>query len=441
MEINLSPLIKKKQLITIALTAIFILLAFQKLAFYLHFDFNFLLLLLALPFVIKKQDNTKSIRYGIIAIILLILYPILKISSIYYLAFICSLFFIFEYQYGKLSSIPLFLVMIISPAVFFFSEVIGFEIRLWLTKIATNILQLINNDFDYSGNIILIQGNEFHVDTECMGLKMVMLAMFITLIFITHKQQKKDGVISMLFIAISLAISYILVIISNLARIILITLFQSPPASFSHELIGVICFIIYVLLPLWYIVKAIPINKKKQTPKKESKFNKFVFPAFIFILLLLFSLYRFTNLDAKQLTKDNISLDYFSSDFSCTIDEHNVRKLTNDNYLVYIKPATGFYSADHSPIICWKGSGYKVMKEQIIEIKENKVYYNELKKGNDLLFSTWWYDCGHDKTTSQYKWRIKNLVNGDDYHLINVISDNKNDLIMKTEELLSEDIF
>lgn len=442
MEIGLKILLKNKLLITIALISIFILLTYQKLAFYVRFDFNFLLLLIVLPFVIKKQDNTKSIRYGIIAILLLMLFPLLKLSSIFFFAFICSLFFIYEYQYGKLSSIPLFLVIVVSPVAVFLSEVIGFEIRLWLTKIAVNILQFMNDDFDYSGNIILIGKNEFLVDSECMGLKMVLLSMFITLIFITYQQQRKNGLTCILFIALSLLISYILVVISNLARIILITLFQSPPETLSHELIGIICFIVYVVLPLWYIVKTLPIRKKVCTVENESKFNKLVFASFIVALLFFFVLYRFTNLGTKENAAQNdISLDYFPADFSCSTEEHDVRKLINEDYLIYIKPATSFYSADHSPIICWKGSGYKVVKEQIITIKNNKVYYSELKRDNDILYSTWWYDCGTDKTISQYKWRFNNLTKGDDYHLINVISDNREDLIIKTDKLLTENIF
>lgn len=442
MEISLKNIIKNKLFITVTLISIFVLLTFQKLAFYVRFDFNFLLLLLVLPFVIKKQNNSKSIRYGIIAIILLLLFPFLKLSSIFFFALICTLFFIYEYQYGKLSTIPLFLVIIVSPVAIFLCEVVGFEIRLWLTKIAAIILQFINSDYSYSGNIIIIGKNEFHVDSECMGLKMVLISMFISLIFITYQQQKKKGQINMFFIVLSLLISFILVVISNLARIILITLFQSPPETFSHELIGIICFIVYVVIPIWFIVKWIPVKVVENTEESNSQSNKYVFISFVVVLMFLFSLYRFTNIGAKDnVEPDMLSLDYFSDSFSSSLEEHNVLKLTNEDYLIYIKPVASFYSADHSPIICWKGSGYNVIKEQIISTSSIKVYYSELKKDNDILYSTWWYDSGKDKTISQYNWRFNNLVNGYDYRLINVISDNKDSLISKTDKLLTENIF
>lgn len=442
MEINCKSLGNKKLLVTIALISIFVLITFQKLAFYVRFDFNFLLLLMVLPFVLKKQNNIRSIRYGIVAIALLLLYPFLKLSSILFFSLICTFFFIYEYQYGKLSSIPLFLVVIVSPVSIFLSEVVGFEIRLWLTKVAAKILQFINSEYNYSGNIILIGKNEFHVDSECMGLKMVLLSMFVALVFITYHQRKKNGQIGLLSILMLLGTSYILVVFSNLVRIILITLFQSPPESFSHELIGVICFLVYAVLPLWYIVKIFPTSHKVGSDKTESEPNKFIFISVVIVLLVLFSVYRFTSIGSKDKPKQSdISLNYFSVDFCSSVQQHGVIKLTNDNYLIYIKPAASFYSADHSPIICWKGSGYKMVKEQIITTKKNKVCYSELQKDNDILYSTWWYDSGDDKTISQYKWRFNNLSNGDKYHLINVVSNNKIDLILKTEQLLSENIF
>jgi len=438
MEISIKNLLRNRLFITIALVSIFLLLSYQKLAFYVRFDFNFLLLLLVLPFVIKQQNSTKSIRYGVIAMVLLILFPFFKLSSIFFFSLVCTLFFIFEYQYGKLSSIPLFLVIIVSPVAIFLSEVVGFEIRLWLTKISATILQFVNSDYSYSGNIILIGKNEFYVDSECMGLKMVLLALFISLIFITYQQQRKKGQMNVFFILLSLCLSYTLVIVSNLARIILITIFQSPPDTFSHEVIGIICFIVYVVVPLWFIIKRLPVKVTEKTDTIGSPPNGFVFASFVIILLSFFALYHFTNLGVKNNdTPDTPALDHVFDGYSCSLEEHNVLKMTNENYLIYIKPAASFYSADHSPIICWKGSGYKVMKEQIISTSGNKVYYSELKKDKDILYSTWWYDCGTDKTISQYKWRFNNLLKGKRYFLMNVISDHKDSLILKTDQLMT----
>jgi exosortase N len=106
--------------------------------------------------------------------------------------------------------------------------------------------------------------------------------------------------------------------------------------------------------------------------------------------------------------------------------------------LIYVKPAVSFYSADHSPIICWKGSGYKIVQEQIIEINNQRVYFSELLQNNDHLYTTWWYDCGAEKTISQFKWRTRSLIKGNKYLLVNVIANDKTTLIEKTNDLLKQ---
>jgi exosortase N len=199
---------------------------------------------------------------------------------------------------------------------------------------------------------------------------------------------------------------------------------------------------VYVVLPLWYILKLLPYKSVEYSGKTNSKSNNLVFVSLVFTLLIMFSLFRFTSLGAKQVhSNEKLPVNYISSDFTCTVEEHNVLKLVNEDFLIYVKPAASFYSADHSPIICWKGSGYKVVKEQIIEAGNKKVYYSELKKGNDILHSTWWYDSGEDKTISQLKWRFNNLLNGDKNRLINVISNNRTDLIAESRLLLNKNIF
>ena len=257
----------------------------------------------------------------------------------------------------------------------------GFEIRLWLTEVATYFLQYIDPNYHHSGNIILIGEHEFHVDTACMGLKMVLLSLFITLIFLSYQQQQKNTHTHAFIIILFLMISYLLTIISNLTRIILITIFESHPETLSHEFIGILCFITYTVIPLWFLVKLIPIHSIKKKSQIGTTFNYTIFKSLIMVLLSLFTLYRFTDIGSKEkIQPEFVSLHYFSEDFSSSLEDHNVIKLTNEDYLIYVKQATNFYAADHSPIICWKGSGYEVTKEQIITIANAKVYFSELKK-------------------------------------------------------------
>jgi exosortase N len=444
MDLSVRSLVKGKYWDFSLLAILLILLTYQNLAFYVRFDLNFILLILVLPFVIRKQSHSRSLRYGFIAIGLLILYPFLKLSSIYFFAFICTLFFLYESQFRKLNTIPLFLVIIVSPVAIFLSEVVGFEIRLWLTKIAASLLDLFRNDISYFGNIIIINKQEFHVDAECMGLKMVLLALFIGLVFISFHQQRKRKDFSFFSIIITLLVSYLLVILSNLIRIILITLFQSLPGTFSHEIIGILCFCFYVIIPLWFFIKILP-NRLRDSSEIEiiRKINKAYYAILLAILFLLFGVFRFTDIGSKEFEEFNSSSLNIEDikEFQCSTEQHGVLKLTNDKLLVYLKPPTRFYSADHTPLICWKGSGYKINKEEMLNIGDMRVYYSELKQGQDILYSTWWYDSGDDKTISQFRWRTNNLIHGSDYYLVNVVSYNKNILLEETEKLLNTSIF
>ncbi len=422
---------------------LFVVLAYQKLAFYVRFDFNFILLLIVLPFVVKQKNNKKSIRYGLIAIFLLLIYPFLKLSSIYFFAFICSIFFLYESRFGKLTSLPLFLVIIVSPVAIFLSEIIGFEIRLNLTKMAANVLSFVDKDYTSIGNIIMLGKQEFHVDPECMGLKMVILSLFITLVFISFRQKAKQIGYNIFSIIISLISAFLLVIISNLFRIILITLFKSFPGSFAHELIGIICFIIYIVIPIWFIIKIMP-SKKSGLPKTDTNHSikKSHYYILVILLTILFSVFRFSSLGEKELSSiDLSSININTESFNNSIEKHGVLKLTNEKILIYIKPASSFYSADHSPIICWKGSGYQVQQEQIINLAEMDVFFSELKLKNENLYSTWWYDCGDDKTISQFRWRIQSLLSNKNYRLVNVISYEKQALYDETEKLVRTNIF
>jgi exosortase N len=422
---------------------VFLYLSYDKLSFYVRFDFNFILLLLALPFVIKKEDVNKSIRYGIAALFFLLLYFFLRLSSVYFLAFICTWFFLYESMYGKLNILPLFMVVIASPVVIFVSEMLGFEIRLTLTKLAAHSLNLINDNYKSVGNIIVIKDKEFHVDPVCMGLKMVIVSFYSSLIIISFFQKRYNVKYKIISIIAALTITYLLVIISNFFRIILITLFNIEAETFAHEFAGILCFIVYVILPLYFIIKNLPVKKNDIADNTNNKaFNyNYVYILIILIsgLMLYYKLYP-EDLSKKQTVNIN-DTELNSGKYRYSIEELNVIKLTSKDLLIYIKPATSFYSAEHSPIICWKGCGYKVEKEQVISLNGQEIYFSELRYNNALLYSCWWYDSGNDKTISQVAWRSRSLIRNRDYHLINLISYNKLILFNETKKMLKKDIF
>jgi len=421
----------------------FIVLAWQQLAVYLRFDFHFILLLMVLPFVLRRQDTGQSLRYGFLALLFFFLFLLLKLSTIYFFAFVCSLFFLYESHFGKLSVIPLLLVLVISPIAGFFTKIVGFEIRLYLTKIAASILSVADASYTSVGNVIMIGSQEFHVDPECMGLKLVVLSLFAALLFISWFQYKKKRDYALWVIVLVLLCTLLLVLFSNLFRIVLITLFQAWPETFAHEFIVLVSFVIYTLVPLWFIIKIMPLKKAKELKTENKQLVKPLHYKLILSALFFFMfLFRFTELANRfPEAEENESVYIHLPEMQITCEEQGVRKYENENILMYIKPAAGFYTSDHSPLICWKGSGYKIEQEQIISLSGKSVYYSVLKHGDEKLYTTWWYDCGSDKTYSQLRWRSQNLLHGSQYRLVNVISHDKQILKMETAKLLEGELF
>ncbi len=93
----------------IAFTILAILVSFQNLLFYVNFDFQMIIALIFAPFVLYIQNKKKkTLRFGFLAIIFLILYPFLKIQSLYFFGFAFFILFLIETNFGKLNNLPIF---------------------------------------------------------------------------------------------------------------------------------------------------------------------------------------------------------------------------------------------------------------------------------------------------------------------------------------------
>lgn len=439
---GLIDFLDKKLVIAFISFLTIITLAYSKVSQYMLLDFHLILFIIVLPILISKNNNQKSFRYGLVALILLATFIVLKLETIYYFAVISSLLFVYESVYGKISNLPILLILIISPITNHFNKVIGFEIRLLLTEFASKILKLVYSDIVQMGNQLIVSGNPFTVDPECLGLNMMIMSFFVSIVFLSLNEKRTNIKYSTSTVFSVIILSFLLSTISNLFRIILLVVFKSPPNTLSHELIGIICFCVYVVLPLWYLVKLLPMkyveSKEFNTPKRFSKTSIAIFMTLI-ISLSFINFNKVQKGEPIKLDKHSISLD--TENYKCSEEELGVLKYENNDILIYIKPSAKFYSAEHSPLICWKGSGYKVENESTIDILGTEIYFCTLTQGDDKLFSTWWYDSGTYKTKSQFKWRKDNLLEGTDYQLVNVISYDKKLLISESKRLLGTNLF
>ncbi len=243
--------------------------------------------------------------------------------------------------------------------------------------------------------------------------------------------------------------------------------FNIPPANILHEVTGLVCFMVYQLLPAaWFIrwlVKRFgkqvghyrapmehygkqvessrvqeqqtecsgqqaghigkqaeyfrkQIKRSGKQPDNNTPQRPQAYRLWPNVLLLLLTVGIVANAN-NYLQKDiRITTPDALAGYKGETVPGNVIKLSNDQVLIYIKPLAGFYSMEHHPMICWKGSGYAFKK---VAEKDN-VYQGILEKGQERLYTAWWYDNGDLSTTSQLSWRITAMSSSKKFSLINI---------------------
>ena len=119
-----------------------------------------------------------------------------------------------------------------------------------------------------------------------------------------------------------------------------------------------------------------------------------------------------------------------------TIEKDGILKYKNDVILVYLKPIPGFYAAEHSPLICWQGSGYIFGQVKSMLINDIEIYTGVLKKGDETLQTAWWYDNGKSQTASQTEWRTAILKGEPNFNLVNITAVDTATLYKNIENIL-----
>ena len=419
--------------------------ASKTLAFYLKFDLFLVFSMLLIPFVIYSTGvGERSYRYFIPSLICFALYPLLKVQSCFYFGFFLFLIFIFESHFGKTSPLLLILIVLMSPLSIFAFEQLGFPIRLLITELSTAILQNGGYDIYSKGNIIHISGEVFIVDDACIGLKMVNTTYLIALCLITTLLPKGKKLNLFTSLIPLFTIATLLIIIGNFIRILTIIILKSYPETISHELIGIFSLILYVCLPLLFITH-IWIQKfalaDRQTYNPKKRMNPYSIYGYssitiIYLAYIFFGVEQFKP-SGEDPREDQIVLNGFEK----SILKTNVIKFKNEDALVYVKAPAPFYGSDHSPMICWKGSGYTIQGEQKMAYKNYTFFVAELSSDHNHLYTTWWYDNGDTKTHSQINWRLHSINGEENFRLINVTANSKQDAIKVSKAIMETSLF
>jgi exosortase N len=227
------------------------------------------------------------------------------------------------------------------------------------------------------------------------------------------------------------------------------------PDTFIHNAAGIAGLGLYVFLPLYFLIhflakkyahkvqqNAIPLWTKlsniASTEQRSAALSENIFQGIMILSLVYISFFSIN--DKKTYTPSTQLTIKTLEDNNCPkkIVKDGILSYQNADILVYIKPIIGFYAAEHSPLICWQGSGYTFGQVNTATIKNVEIYRGVLKNNQDTLQTAWWYDNGMTRTTSQTVWRAALLKGEKDFNLVNVTSADSAILHKHLEMILAE---
>jgi exosortase N len=403
------------------------------------FSVNFVLGIVSLFFTLAvKRESKQTWRFAVPALAFGLLYLFIPAKTVLFASMAMAVFFAVETFVGKINYLVTVTLILMSPIAEYATNLFSFPIRLMLTSVAGNILKLFRPETFVEGNIIITKASEFSVDPACMGLHMLIASLLAGVMLIAIFQRRLSRVLTFGgFILCMLAI-FFLNILSNLIRILCLVQFNIGPDSIMHEIAGIVCMVVYVIVPAVFITRfVLRCFGKEITASGINNGNEVLKVHILQNVLLLGMVIGIAYHGRGRSVNDRISIPLKTlPGYTTTRLQDGVTKFENDSAFVYVKPIAGFYSSDHQPMICWSGSGYEFKKVRETKIAGRHMYDAVLRKQDDVLYTAWWYDNGDSSTISQFEWRWNSLKKGDRYFLVNVTAATPAALQEEIRELL-----
>lgn len=440
LAVNINGWLKDNKKV-IAFAAAYLGIWFLTLTAYLPFySLTFALAFFAFPFtIIKKYTSTIRWPFVFLSVLFVSLSFIVPVKTVLFFSIGFAVFVLIGDYVGRAGFLSCCTLVFVAPVFQYAVNVFSFPIRLKITAFAGNLFSLSSNDVFIKGNVILYNGNEFSVDPACMGLNMLVTSLLLGVMLIGFYQRKYGRELRWFFVLVCFAVIVSLNIFSNLLRIVLLVHFAILPQDDLHEIVGLICLGVYVLLPSAFFVRLLVNRLAREQKQSLNQQKQFKNGAFLHLLLL-----SAIGFSAYNISKSDTYIDYHLK--TGTIADYNaskfipgVIKLESEKALAYVKYIRGFYDSDHNPTICWKGSGYEFENTRIEEVCSFKIYRASLVSGNDKLYTAWWYSNGDDDNTADpLQWRWRMMQNKKRYAVINVTAATEKELNAELHRILTQ---
>lgn len=394
--------------------------------------------LVLMPLLVSPRPSARAgWRWAFFSLICLAVAVFIPARTLHFFALGFAVFYLIENQFGRIGWKPAVAMVFMSPLVVNWITVFGFPVRLFLSKQAANALAASGFAARAEGNLIMMNGSEFAVDPACMGLTMVQVSFLFLLALLSLFERSEQKMLPILTSVALAGITGVLILIFNLLRIILLCLFGWMPGTLLHEAGGLAGLVIYVFLPLWWLVNLTfrHFGKPVEPPAQvaASKFNPWMH-GILFGLILTVYLTGDLN-HAGQWPEPHLPID--TAGMTRTAQQHGVVQYFGNDLLIYLKPIQGFYSSEHSPLICWEGSGFSLQESGETTLQNGRQVYKGvlMNENGERLYTSWWYENGLHATTSQWEWRKRDAFGELTFFLVNVTASDPDTLIRRLEVL------
>jgi len=333
-----------------------------------------------------------------------------------------------------------FLLLFMSPFFQQIAVIIGFPVRLMLSAWAGSLMTWAGAGVEVQGNLMTVQGASFAVDDACIGLNMLSISMLAGVFAVAyHGRREQRKLPTPALLAFFLTV-FFFNLVSNLLRIIILVIFRIGPGNFLHEAMGLICLAVYGMIPVFYLSRW----WLKRWGRSLGCVTPGVIPSTLFsmgvvvlagILLILGVSIGRRKTGFMAQAPARIELSGFTS---ATLKD-GVTKFENAEALVYVKPIPEFFSSEHTPLFCWKGSGYRFQSIAEDSVSRAAVYRGVLTRGSSRLYTVWWYSNGTTHTISQAAWRWRMLKGEPRFCLINVTAGDPDALSRQVAQVLERE--
>jgi len=429
-----STLLRREVALFILLTSVFIALSFRFLADFASPGLNLYLAIMALPFCfVVQQKGVYSFRYGLLSLLMATCYLYLQVQTFYFLSFCCLILFAIEQSLGKVGRLPFMIAIAMSPVIHYFLNVGSFPIRLQMSATTAWLVSFVYENTYAEGNLIYTNGQPYEVEPACLGLGMLVTGLILGMAVLAHFEHKAKQSMNRGRFVIWLAILSILIVASNLFRILGLVLFKVPPEVPAHDLIGILSLVIYAIAPLWWLTPKLLQGKlyhsEKPKPKKRPFLKYLILAGVAALSFKGTERYHFRR-SLVELKSANLPAEI--TGFVRTEPHLDVVRFANAESVIFYKPCVSFYNGTHSPAICWRGSGFSLKNEHLINLEGIDVMAATLEKNGAQFYTCWWYESEEKKTISQLEWRWDMLISDRQYNLVNVSAHSKEKLLELT---------